>query len=133
MNTTHVYLLIGNNWAYPGRSVDPSKRLLVHLRGECKTTAPRIFADAASPIMVPMEAYDFDLDDEKTVNGEARLLDDVRAGKHIPEGYEVLCAVYPYYSKKALQKTPKPIAETAQVLSIQKFELRCAPFPIPRK
>ena len=101
MRTTHVYMLIGGGWVYPGRSVDPSKRLTEHLDGKCKTTVPRIAADEAPPIMVPMDAYDFDLDNETAKNGEARLLDDMLLGKYIPKGHEVLCAVYPYYSVEA--------------------------------
>ena len=101
MKVTHTYLLVGDDWAYPGRHLDPCKRLLEHLAGQCKTTAPRIAADKNPPIMVPMEDYDFDLDDPEAGNGEARLLDDLLAGKHISEGCEVLYAVYPYYSKEA--------------------------------
>ena len=96
---THVYLLVGDGWAYPGRSVDPSRRIQEHLAGKCKTTAPRIAAEAKPPIMVPMEDYDFDLDDIPEPNGETLLFLDTLGGKYIPEGYEVL-GIYPYYSKE---------------------------------
>lgn len=101
MRTTHVYMLIGDGWAYPGRSMDPSKRLIAHLAGKCKTTAPRIATDGVPPIMVPMEAYDFDLDNAPEANGEARLLDDMRAGEYTPDDFEVIYAIYPYYSKES--------------------------------
>ena len=102
MKITHVYMLVGGGWAYPGRSLHPSERMLKHLAGECKTTAPRITEDRNPPIMVPMEEYDFDLDDPNAPNGEVLLLEDMRAGKSVPEGYKILCAVYPYYSKDAM-------------------------------
>jgi len=98
---THTYMLIGSGWAYPGRHLHPSKRWLEHLAGECKTTAPRIATDETTPIMVPMEEYDFDLNDAPEPNGGARLLEEMLAGKLVPDGYEILCAVYPHYSKEA--------------------------------
>lgn len=105
MRMTRVYMLIGDGWIYPGRSVDPSKRLLEHLAGKCKTTAPRIAADKAQPIMVPMGQYDFDLDDAPEPNGELTLLLEMLDGEHAPKGYEVLRGVYPYYSKDAIDKS----------------------------
>lgn len=100
-------MLVGSDWAYPGRSVEPSKRWLEHLSGDCKTTAPRIAADETDPIMAPMEDYDFDLDAAPEPNGELRLLLDMLKGKHVPQGYEVVCGVYPYYSKEALGRGRK--------------------------
>lgn len=70
MRTTHVYMLVGDGWAYPGRHLRPSDRLLEHLAGECRTTAPRIAADKLPPVMVPMPDYDFDLDDSEAANQE---------------------------------------------------------------
>lgn len=88
--TTHVYMLVGDGWVYPGRHVEPSKRIVEHLAGKCKTTAPRIRADGVAPIMVPMEDYDFDLRDAPEPNGEAQLWLDLRDGRHVPPGYDIL-------------------------------------------
>jgi hypothetical protein len=71
-----------------------------HLNGKVKTTAPLIKRDGGKFMMVPMPQYDFNLNNSNAINGEDRLWRAMKAGKYIPEGYEVF-GIRPYYSQEA--------------------------------
>ena len=107
-NMTYTYMLLGNSWAYPGQSKNPSARYEEHLAGKCPTTALHIKADGRPPLMVPMPMYNYDLDNlryqGKGKNGECRLQRAMLVGKYVPEGYEVLRAAWPYLSIEASRR-----------------------------